>query len=323
MGSVIMWSGEDDLRDSLKPRFQACGGNPSRMHFVGGVRSESGRSVPFDPAFDLDALASEAANIPDLRLLILDPIVSVVAGDSHKNSETRRALQPLVDLAQQRNIAVLGITHFTKGTVGRDPAERVTGSLAFTASPRLVMVTGKPKNASENRRLVRAKSNIGPDGDGVEYRLDRVPLHDRPDILGQCVTWGDPLQGPAIDLLAELESPEDEDDSKLVTAQAFLVELLGEQIVRATQVFAEAKRAGHSPTTIRRAQRKLGIRPAKGKDHWFWSLPDGSVLKSTQDHRDVQTKNVGHLGHLANSHEQDNQGGQENGLGRADYLTKP
>jgi putative DNA primase/helicase len=292
------------------------------MHFVASVRAEAGRSVAFDPAFDIDALANEAATLPDLRLLILDPIVSIVPGDSHKNSETRRALQPLVDLAQQRSIAVLGITHFSKGTAGRDPAERVTGSLAFTASPRLVMVAVKPRDVSESRRLVRAKSNLGPDGGGFEYWLDRAPLHDRPDILGQYVVWGDPLEGPAIELLAELESADGEDDSKLDAAQAFLVEFLGEQMVMATQVFEEAKRAGHSPTTIRRAQRKLGIRPAKSKDHWFWSLPDGRFPKSTQDNHGIQTQDVGHLGHLADSDAQDNQVGQEIGVGWADHLAK-
>ena len=29
--------------------------------------------------------------------------------------------------------ALLGITHFSKGTSGRDPTERITGSLAFGA----------------------------------------------------------------------------------------------------------------------------------------------------------------------------------------------
>ena len=59
------------------------------------------------------------------------PIVSAVAGDSHKGAEVRRALQPVVTLAQRLGCAVLGITHFSKGTNGRDPVERVTGSIAF------------------------------------------------------------------------------------------------------------------------------------------------------------------------------------------------
>ena len=59
--------------------------------------------------------------------------MSAVAGDSHKNTEVRRALQPIVDLASRLDAAVLGITHFSKGGAGGDPAARVVGSVAFTA----------------------------------------------------------------------------------------------------------------------------------------------------------------------------------------------
>ena len=84
-------------------------------------------------------------------MIIVDPIVSAVSGDSHKNGETRRALQPLVDLASDVNAALIGITHFSKGTSGRDPLERITGSIAFGALARVVMVAAK--EASEKTGL--------------------------------------------------------------------------------------------------------------------------------------------------------------------------
>ena len=92
-----------------------------------------------------------------LALLIVDPIVSAVATDSHKNGEVRRGLQPLVDLAAAQGCALLGITHYSKGTAGRDPLERVTGSVAFGALARLVFGTAKPTEEGAPRRMVRAK----------------------------------------------------------------------------------------------------------------------------------------------------------------------
>jgi RecA-family ATPase len=103
-----------------------------------------------------------------VALLIVDPIVSAVMGDSHKNGEVRRGLQPLVDLAARHACALIGITHYSKGTTGRDPLERVTGSLAFGAVARVVMGTAKPTGPGEPRRLVRAKSNLEPYGGGLE-----------------------------------------------------------------------------------------------------------------------------------------------------------
>lgn len=59
--------------------------------------------------------------ISDVRLLVIDPVVSAVAGDSHKNTEVRRSLQPIVDLDAQTNCAALGISRFSKGTSGHAP----------------------------------------------------------------------------------------------------------------------------------------------------------------------------------------------------------
>lgn len=46
---------------------------------------------------------------------------------------------PLVELAQAKDAALIGITHYSKGTQGREPLERVCGSLAFGALARIVM----------------------------------------------------------------------------------------------------------------------------------------------------------------------------------------
>ena len=68
---------------------------------------------------------------------MLDPIVSVVKGDSHKNAETRLGLQPFCDLCAATGAAGLGVHHFTKNTAGGDPLDRISGSLAFGALPPL------------------------------------------------------------------------------------------------------------------------------------------------------------------------------------------
>src|SRR5688572_410797 len=98
LGSVVVWSGEDDPADTLAPRLRAAGADMQRVHFVQGVR-EGNQYHSFDPSQDVDALRTALAGLTDVRLLVVDPIVSAVSGDSHKNAEVRRGLQPLVDLA--------------------------------------------------------------------------------------------------------------------------------------------------------------------------------------------------------------------------------
>jgi putative DNA primase/helicase len=273
-GSVLMWTGEDDLADSIVPRFMACGGCPERLHFVKGTLGPDGETCPFDPAQHMDRLIAKAKTIEDLKLLILDPVVSAVTGDSHKNSETRRALQPLVEFAATVGAAVLGITHYSKGTAGRDPAERVTGSLAFVAVSRLVMVTAKPREEGQRWRLVRAKSNIGPDGGGFEYDLVQAPLGD--GIYGQGVVWGHVLDGTARALLAEVEAPDEPRAAPaLEAAQTWLQQFLGTGAAAVTAIQKFAAAMGHKWATVRRAADALGI--VKKKDGldggWTWRMP--------------------------------------------------
>ena len=177
-GDVLIWSGEDGLADTLMPRFLAAGGDRRRLHFAGEVNKGARR--PFNPATDLPRLIAAAEFMRELKLVVLDPVVAVINGDSHKNSETRRDLQPVVSLAEQLDVAVLGITDLSKGSTGREPLERVMGSIAFAAVARVVLATVKPRDRRLPHRLVRAKSNLGLDHGGIEYSLAGVPVpgHD-------------------------------------------------------------------------------------------------------------------------------------------------
>ena len=89
----------------------------------------------------------------------------------------RRALQPLIDFGEKHNCAVLGISHFSKGTGGKEPLERVTGSLAFGALARIVLVAAKITEGETTRRILcRTKSNIGLDHGGFEYDLNQKEI---------------------------------------------------------------------------------------------------------------------------------------------------
>jgi putative DNA primase/helicase len=120
-GHIIIWSGEDDVADTLIPRLEASGADLGRVFFVKDVLADRERR-PFDPAQDIPALCATIKATGGASLIIIDPIVSAASGDTHKNAETRRALQPLVDMAQELNAAIFGITHFTKGSEGRSPS---------------------------------------------------------------------------------------------------------------------------------------------------------------------------------------------------------
>ena len=273
-GDVVIWSGEDDLPTTLVPRLCASGADMSRVHFVQDVRR--GKEIrPFDPAADTDALCATLADLNEVRLLIVDPIVSAVSGDSHKNAEVRRSLQPLVHLAHEHGCALLGITHFSKGTGGRNPVERLTGSLAFAALARLVMVTARAEARGDEparQFLARAKANHGPSDGGFAYDLEQVELPDHHGVEASRVVWGEALEGSATELLAAVETL---DDGRGQGAADFLRKMLAKGARAAKDVFVEAESAGFSKDAMHRAKRKLGVATVKSgmSGGWTWRLP--------------------------------------------------
>jgi putative DNA primase/helicase len=287
-GNVLVWSGEDDAADTLIPRLIAMGADLDRIHLVSDVTDPDGRR-PFDPAQDMPALIARARAVGDVRLLIVDPVVSTVAGDSHKNAEVRRGLAPLVTFGHELRAAVIGVTHFSKGTQGRDPLDRLTGSLAFGAAPRLVFAASKKMaedGTEEGRVLVRVKSNIGPDGGAIAYSLAQAELPQ--GIVTSHVVWGLTIEGNARDILADAEQQEEDADELCARddAKAFLLQVLEEGPVAASQIFREARDAGHSERTVKRAKKDLGIVSVKAgmSAKWRWELPTKGATMSKGAH---------------------------------------
>lgn len=284
-GDVVIWSGED-AHAVLAARLAAMGADMRRVHFIDGITGSE--SEAFDPGRDMPILEATAEKLTAPRLLILDPIVSAVTGDSHKGAEVRRSLQPVVALAQRLGCAVVGITHFSKGTAGRDPAERITGSIAFAALARLVLVAAKVKSddgGNEPRRvLVRAKSNIGPDDGGFAYSLDRVEV--APEVEGQRVLWLEALQGSAREVLAEAEAdPAGDDDGGPGDVAEWLRELLSPGPVSAREVKRHGGEAGYAWRTVQRAMRKAGADSRRGgfgkPAEWFLVASRATVAPVT------------------------------------------
>lgn len=303
-GSIMIWSAEDGVRDTLVPRLIAMGADLNRVYFV-TTAMEGDRSRAFDPATDIEQLRA-AIRQSGIRpnLLIVDPIVSAVSGDSHKGAETRRSLQPLVDLGVSEGCAILGISHFSKGTAGRDVVERVTGSLAFGALARLVFAGAKmPEDKGGGRFIARAKSNIGPDGGGFRYDLQQITLPNDPTISASILLWGDAIEGNAREILAQAEVIDDPDTkSQTSEAEDWLRELLMDGTVKATDAIKKAKAVGISEKSLRAARERLRVKPRKTaySGGWVWSMP---YQDASQDAQYAQPSSLGALGTIdANRH---------------------
>ena len=88
--------------------------------------------------------------------------------------------------------------------------------------------------------------------------------------------WGQAVKGSARELLTEPDNREagEHDSSALDAAKDFLLELLAEGELPQKQIENDAKGAGHSWRTVRRAKDELGVKSVKSKldKCWYWKL---------------------------------------------------
>jgi len=194
----------------------------------------------------------------------------------NKSNEVRRGLQSVVDFAPELNCAVVGISHFAKGSTGSNPADRVIGSVAFGAFARIVLVAAKDED-SHKRVFSRAKSNIGDDSGGFYYAIQPVPMAD--SIIATRILWGGSIDGSSRDILAIVEDSEDSPVGAIQEAKKFLIEELKAAPRRAKELIEVAKQAGINEKTLQRARQQLDVETSKDgmAGGWVWSRPFTSL----------------------------------------------
>ena len=86
------------------------------MHLVDAFREQNGDERTFSLKTDIAALEKMIDGIGDVVLVVIDTVNSYLGKtDSHKNAEVRQVLDPLSKMAERKGVAVVSITHFSKG----------------------------------------------------------------------------------------------------------------------------------------------------------------------------------------------------------------
>lgn len=188
IGSVVILSAEDGLADTVRPRFDAAGGDVSRVRIVRAVQQAESTRRTFNLAADLALLEAEITRKQDVRLVLIDPVSSYLGKtDSHKNADVRSVLEPLSDMAERLRVAIVAITHLSKGD-GK-AINRFIGSIAFVAAARTAFaVVEDTEDSSRLRRLLLpVKNNIAAKPEGLAFRLAQREVAD--GIIGSHVVW--------------------------------------------------------------------------------------------------------------------------------------
>jgi len=264
-GDVVLLNAEDDLADTIAPRLDKAGADDSRIVAIEGV-SLLGKRRHFSLEQDLPRLEEVLVGNPGTRLIVVDPISAYTGKvDSHKNSEVRGLLAPLAELAGRHRVAIVTVTHLSKGASTK-AVYRAMGSLAFAAAARAVWAVVKDQHDPQRRLFLPAKLNLAQDPDGLAYRI----------VEGR-VAWDvEPVRMHADDAFAaEAKAATDggkQRGSERQEAKQWLREQLANGRVPSNQLIADARELGVSERTLRRAYKEIGGRSRKQDGQWLWGL---------------------------------------------------
>jgi len=251
---------EDSAARTVKPRLMAAGADLERVHRVRVQRGDAADlvSLPADVE-SIGALAAETG----ARLIVIDPLSASLGSDvdGHRDQDIRRALAPLVALAERADLAVLALAHLNKNQ-GGDALSRVLGSRGLTAAVRSVLTFGRPPDADEDSRervLAHPASNLAPEAPSLAY------VHEGREVYADD---GETIETNQLVLIGECDTRADElidsrsNDERTDTDAAG--EWLGDELAdgqwrESREIKARAKAAGHSERTLKRAKQTLGI----------------------------------------------------------------
>jgi len=301
---VLVCATEDSWEHTIVPRLMAVDADLARVYrveVVTGLGVHLGLALPRD----LSAVARNAGEV-DAALLVLDPLISRLGDlDTHRDSEVRMALEPLVAVADRANLSVLGLIHHNKSG-SADPLQLVMGSKAFTSVARSVhTVVPDPDDDSDTRRLFGSpKNNLGrSDLPTLSFTIasHAIDTDEGTAWTGRLV-WGEESTASIGDAMRRAAGSDD-DRSAAAEAAEWLddyVKINGGQVLSGDAKKA-ARAAGHGENALRRARKLLKLKVSSGGyprvTHWGDVPPAAqSCDPSRGEHTTNLTNSTGQTG---------------------------
>ena len=288
-GSVLILSAEDGAEDTIVPRLRAVDANLENIHIVQAVKLDKEKERAFDLTRDVEQLRHTVKRIDNVRLIVVDPISAYMGNiDSHRNTEVRAALTPVVEFAEEIGACLLCVTHLNKGGQG-NALSRVTGSIAFTAAARASFLVSRDNDDHDLRLMLPLKNNLAKDTHGFGYRIEEKNLSG---IDTSCVTW----EKATVNLTAEdvLSTEGHREDNNGMAEEFLLQELADGSEVLCKTLYEKAKVMEITPKVLWNAKNKIGviIKKLGFKEGWAWYLPNVSKPEDSQHSKIPEDSNI-------------------------------
>lgn len=269
--NVLLVGVEDGLADTVRPRLDAAGADVRRVYALRGFQDDAGEFIrPLSLPDDVWLLEAKAVE-HNIKVLVLDPLNAFLGGevDNHKDHHVRRALSPLVEMADRNGVTVVCVRHLTKSL----SAKAITaggGSIGIIGLARSALLVSEDPDDPELRVVAQAKNNLARLAPSLTFRIESAPQGSR-------IAWEGESIHTADSLIAAGREDQGEKPGTQERAGALLRDWLSQGPLPNKQLETMARAESITMRTLQRAAKSLGVtyeRTGFGKDtHTVWSLP--------------------------------------------------
>tara|TARA_B110000196_G_C21136938_1_gene661617 strand:+ start:144 stop:2273 length:2130 start_codon:yes stop_codon:yes gene_type:complete len=269
--NILILSAEDGNNDVIVPRLKAVKADLERIHIIEAVKTEDGKEKTFDLSNDVEKLEKLAMLVDNVKMIIIDPISAYLGKiDSHRNTEVRNALNPVIKFCEEIGACLLCVTHLNKGGGSGNALSRVTGSIAFSAAARASFVITRDPDNPDRRLMLPLKNNLAKDTHGFAYKIEEKEVSG---IITTCVAW----ESDKINLSAEevLTTQGGKAENKLFAEEFLREELKDGFEIPSNELYKRAEEHGISPKVLWNTKDKIGAKACKKgfSEGWVWYLP--------------------------------------------------
>jgi len=294
--NILILSAEDGNNDVIVPRLKAVKADLERIHIIEAVKTEDGKEKTFDLSNDVEKLEKLAMLVDNVKMIIIDPISAYLGKiDSHRNTEVRNALNPVIKFCEEIGACLLCVTHLNKGGGSGNALSRVTGSIAFSAAARASFVITRDPDNPDRRLMLPLKNNLAKDTHGFAYKIEEKEVSG---IITTCVAW----ESDKINLSAEevLTTQGGKAENKLFAEEFLREELKDGFEIPSNELYKRAEEHGISPKVLWNTKDKIGAKACKKgfNEGWVWYLP---IVTDNEDSQNtkipegplIQNRNLG------------------------------
>ena len=272
---VIVLTTEDDLADTVRVRLEAAGACLNNIYTVSVSKTykDDKQEYPiYDLLEEIDVLEQMIEDTGNIGLIILDPITAYMGKlNANSNTEVRYFMNPLKELAEKYELAILGISHFNKNE-DVSAINRTLGSIGFVAAARSVWSVFVNPADEDSRLMLPVLGNVGKNPKGLEFKLVDADVQTIDGVIGsvRCEFERDQVLRTADDIFEDAKKKQRAPVKHKV--KIWIEEQIKQGNMDAKTIEELAKKEGISRNTLYRAKEDIGIKSKREGKKWVWTL---------------------------------------------------